>query len=111
MKVVSLKELPVRMESGDGAAGLHYRGPVDGQSLRVNYVEIEPGGVSRAHEHPWEQANYVVAGRGLLVCEEGEREVSPGDLVLIGGGEPHLFRNSGDSTLVLVGILGSESLA
>lgn len=111
MKVVSLKDLPVRTESGGGAVGLNYRGPLDGQSLRINYVEIEPGGVSRTHEHPWEQVNYIVAGRGLLVCGECERELSPGDLVLIGRDELHTFRNSGDSMLVIVGILGSESLA
>jgi len=111
MKIISLEDLPGRLESGDGAAGLHYRGPIDGQSLRVNHVEIEPGGVSRAHEHPWEQVNYIVAGRGLLVCEGSEREVSSGDLVLIGREESHRFQNNGDSSLVLVGVLGPESLA
>lgn len=110
MKILRLSDLSPRSVTGDGAKGLHYRGPVDGESLRVNHVEIEPGGVSRQHGHEWEQVNYVLAGSGTLVCEGETRAIEMGDLILISKESEHLYRNDGKETLVLLGVLGPESL-
>ncbi len=110
MRVISMLGLPVRSETGDGASGLHYRGPIDAETLRLNHVEIDPGGMSRAHHHAWEQINYVLSGSGVLVCGAEETAVSAGDAVLVDRDERHLFRNDGDTPLVLLGVLGPESV-
>ncbi|MFP4200404.1 MAG: cupin domain-containing protein [Clostridia bacterium] len=110
MRILRPSELPSRSVTGDGARGLHYRGPVDGDSLRINHVEIDPGGISRQHGHEWEQANYVLAGSGTLFCDGETRTIEKGDLVMIPGGRQHLYRNDGQQTLVLLGVLGPESL-
>ncbi len=110
MRIIHTEDLPPRPEDMDGARGLHYRGPIDTSSFRINHVEIEPGGISRSHEHRWEQVNFVLEGSGYLCAGGQEARVTRGDLVVVDSDEPHQFRNDGEVGLVLLGILGPESM-
>jgi quercetin dioxygenase-like cupin family protein len=44
-------------------------------------VRISAGGVSAEHEHPWEQANYVLAGRGVVELDGEPNDVARDDFV------------------------------
>lgn len=72
--------------------------PEDGApnfSLRV--LEIEPGGHTPRHAHPWEHEVFVLAGRGSVWCQaHGYVELSPGDTVLVAPDEEHQFRGAGE---------------
>lgn len=93
----------------EGARGLLYRGPFTARPFSINHVMIEPGGNSRRHSHPWEQANYVLRGSGELETPAGRRRIKAGQLIFFSAGEEHCFENIGDEPLILLGILGPES--
>jgi quercetin dioxygenase-like cupin family protein len=61
-------------------------------SFRV--FTIKPGGHTPFHRHPFEHMNYVISGNGVLVAEDGERELKEGDFALILPDEKHQFKNA-----------------
>jgi len=58
---------------------------------RATLVEItlDKGGVVPAHNHPHEQAGYVVRGRVRFAIDGAERELRAGDGYLVPGGASH----------------------
>ena len=76
------KQVPLSRE--DGAP--HF-------SFRV--FTLEPGGHTPYHNHPFEHLNYIIAGQGVVIREDGSEEaVSEGDFVMVLPGEQHQYRNS-----------------
>jgi quercetin dioxygenase-like cupin family protein len=58
--------------------------------LVVNRVSFEPGARTNWHTHPLGQTLYVIAGVGRVQTKGGPlREIRPGDVVWIPGGEEH----------------------
>ncbi len=91
---------PVDME---GARGVRMRIIVGEEHGAPNFVmrvfDVEPGGHTPLHAHPFEHGVLVLSGRGELV-EEGRREpLAPGDAVFVPGGTVHQFRAAQDSPL------------
>ena len=41
----------------------------------------------------------VLEGKGVVVSEEGEKPIGPGDVVFVPPNETHQFRNTGSTTL------------
>ncbi len=77
-----------------------------GQHLRLTLVRFEPGGKTKWHRHAFEQALYIVEGRGILATEkEGEVEVGPGDIVVIPQGEPHWHGATPDQAMAHLSIV------
>ncbi|NOZ49700.1 MAG: cupin domain-containing protein [Chloroflexi bacterium] len=97
----------LRPIAGDGAQGLSltrlYQNP---QHFTFQLAQIEPGGVSKRHQHPWEQVNWVVSGRGRVETDGGMIPISAGDCVVIPGEVTHAIANPGDVPLLLVAVLG-----
>jgi quercetin dioxygenase-like cupin family protein len=60
-------------------------------SFAMRRFVIEPGGQTPFHRHPWEHEVYVLGGNGLLVTDEGEREIEQNIAILIGPNENHQF--------------------
>jgi quercetin dioxygenase-like cupin family protein len=61
----------------------------------MRLFEIEPGGHSPLHAHPWEHEVFILEGEGIVVGPEGERKFKPGDVIFIPSNEIHQFRNDG----------------
>ena len=84
--------LPVEAE---GAVGVRIQWLLDEEHGAPNFAMrrfvIEPGGNTPSHCHDWEHEVYVLRGRGLLVTDEGEREIGPDMAILIEAGERHQF--------------------
>lgn len=77
----------------------------------MRYIELEPGGVSMLHRHPWEQANYVLSGRCELTVEGQTQELEAGDFVFIPGSAEHQFVNpSSAEPLVMLCVRGPKDL-
>ena len=100
-------DLPFRAMSGDGAQGLSlarlYQNPAH---FTFQLAQIEPGGISKRHQHAWEQVNWVVAGRGRVEADGARIAINAGDCVVTPGEVAHAIVNDGDEPLLLVAVLG-----
>ena len=102
MKVVPYKEVEAK-EADEGASKLKVRWLITKQMGAPNFAmrlfEVEPGGHSPFHNHPWEHEVFILEGEGLVVSEEGERKVSAGNVIFISPNEKHQLKNNGKKTL------------
>ena len=73
---------------------------VNGEAMTLAQITIATGTVVPSHEHPNEQIATVVSGRLRFVVGSEEREVGPGESVLIPGGVPHRVDALEDSVVL-----------
>ena len=102
MRLVHYTEVPAEEADGE-AKGVKVRWLISKETGAPNFAmrlfEVEPGGYTPHHTHPWEHEIYILSGRGLAVGEEGEKPIKPGDVIYIPPGERHQLRNNGDKPL------------
>jgi mannose-6-phosphate isomerase-like protein (cupin superfamily) len=82
-----------------GAMGAH--------NASVRLVEIpvaKPGETARGPHvhHGFEECIYVLSGEGRMVTPSGVQAIGAGDTVLVPAEEPHVTRNTGGATLLLL---------
>ncbi|MGQ9552198.1 MAG: cupin domain-containing protein [Candidatus Bathycorpusculaceae bacterium] len=68
---------------------------VGAENFAMRMFEMEAGGYSPLHSHPWEHEVFILEGEGIVVGEEGEKRFRAGDVVFVPPGEKHQFRNDG----------------
>jgi len=107
MYVTGLDQVQKFIPQMEGAKGVFKQIPLsraDGvPAFSFRVFTIEPGGHTPLHRHPFEHMNYIIEGEGVLVGEEGEKELKKGDFALILPGELHQFKNTADTgNLVLI---------
>jgi quercetin dioxygenase-like cupin family protein len=71
-------------------------------NFAMRQFTVEPGGHTPRHTHPWEHEAYILAGKGVVLGEDGEEQVNPGDVVFVPQDEEHQFRNTGDEELTFL---------
>ena len=113
MKIdVHWKDIPAKPMEMEGAQGVIKRlvqGPDDGvPTAAFRVFTMEPGGHTPFHTHPWEHQNLVLEGTGVIRTDSGEVPVSVGATALILPGEPHGFRNTGDTPFSILCIVPRE---
>lgn len=95
-KSVEVPQAPVTME---GAAGCRVRwlvGAADqAPTFAMREFELEPGGHTPRHFHPYEHEIYVLEGEGEILDGDAPRPLRPGDVVLVAPDDVHQFRNTG----------------
>ena len=82
-------------------------GQMGARNASVRLVEIpvaKPGETPRGPHvhHGFEECIYVLCGEGQMVTASGSHPIRAGDTVLIPSEEPHVTRNTGAVTLLLV---------
>lgn len=98
MKIAHYKDIPADPVGEEGASGVTVRWVIaekDGApnfSMRV--FELEPGGYSPHHSHPWEHEVFILEGRGAIVREGEDVPISKGDVLFIAPGEAHQLKNT-----------------
>ena len=80
----------------------------------TNEWEVDGGGAVHMHAHPTYEFYYGLTGRGVMTLDGEDREVGPGDLVLIPPDAPHSIRPIGDNAPIrcfcfAVGLAGSTA--
>ena len=80
----------------------------------ANEWEVDGGGAVHTHAHPTYEFYYGLTGRGVMTLDGEDREVGPGDLVLIPPDAPHSIRPIGDHAPIrcfcfAVGLAGSAA--
>jgi len=106
MKVGHYREIPPSPAGEEGASGITVRWVIsekDGaENFSMRVFEVEPGGCSPCHSHPWEHEVFILEGRGTLV--EGGKNVhfSKGDVIFIPPGKEHQLKNSSKEPLAFI---------
>ena len=88
---------------GDSAPGTSIRWLIDDDHdgapvYALRMIEIEPGGNSPQHTHPYEHENFVVQGKGRLFIEGAWHDLKEGDVAFVPAGVLHQYVNAGEST-------------
>jgi quercetin dioxygenase-like cupin family protein len=90
----------------EGASGLTVRWVIsedDGASnFSMRVFDIEPGGCSPLHDHPWEHEVFVLKGEGALMRGEEVVPIGAGDVIFIAPGERHQLRNPSEGNLEFI---------
>jgi quercetin dioxygenase-like cupin family protein len=63
--------------------------------LTMFTVDYEVGGAAQAHDHPFEEAYFFLAGEVELELDGEHHTIRPGDVVFAGVGSVHGFYNTG----------------
>ncbi|MBM3498897.1 MAG: cupin domain-containing protein [Armatimonadetes bacterium] len=71
-------------------------------NFTLRRFEIDPGGHTPLHAHPWEHVVYVLRGRGTVVAGEAATPLGPDEAVLVSPDERHQFKAADDEGLVLL---------
>jgi mannose-6-phosphate isomerase-like protein (cupin superfamily) len=67
--------------------------------ISIQITEVEPGKMQTLHKHPQYQCYYVIQGSGQIIIDEEEKELTPGEAVLIPANAKHGIRNVGKDSL------------
>lgn len=75
-------------------------GAADGAPVfAMRQFELEPGGCTPDHTHPWEHEMYILQGNATVICRGEEHIVRPGCFAFVPPNEPHQVKNTGLLTL------------
>ncbi len=106
MKIAHYKKTPPDPVSEEGSSGLTVRWVISKEDGAPNFsmrvFEVEPGGYSPHHQHPWEHEVFILEGNGVLVQGEEEFPFSKGDVIFIPPGEQHQLRNTSEENLTFI---------
>jgi quercetin dioxygenase-like cupin family protein len=69
------------------------------ENFAMRLFEMEPGGYSPLHTHPWEHEVFILDGEGEVFDGESGHHFASGDVVFIPPSELHQFKNKGNATL------------
>lgn len=95
MKRLRQHDLPFRGSS------FHFVGADQGDvGVSVFLFHGAPGSGPGPHRHPYDEVQFIQAGRGLWTVEGETFEAGAGDILVIKAGEVHGFNAIGDETLV-----------
>jgi quercetin dioxygenase-like cupin family protein len=68
----------------------------------LRHFEVQPGGHTPYHNHPWEHEIYVLEGTGRINTGEGPIPLEKGSFALVRPGEEHQFENTGQTTFTFL---------
>jgi quercetin dioxygenase-like cupin family protein len=74
----------------------------------LRLFELEPGGHSPLHTHPWEHEVYFLEGKGQVNTDKGPIPVEKDFFALVLPNEKHQFENTGDTPLKFLCIIPKE---
>lgn len=95
----------------DGVKGVWIRWLIGEDSGAPNFYlrqfEVEPGGHTPFHAHPWEHEVYIIEGNGQLNTESNSISIEKGSFAYLAPDEKHQFENSGKTILKFLCIIPS----
>ena len=103
MKVNHHLEVPSQPVTMEGSRGCRVRwlvGEPDGApNFAMRQFEVEPQGYTPRHSHPYEHEVFVLEGQGVVLENNIEHRLQPGDVIYVAPDEVHQFRNTGATPL------------
>ena len=68
-------------------------------NFAMRLFEVEPGGYSPLHKHPWEHEVFILKGEGVVFDGEKATPFKADDVVFIPSEERHPFQNNSEKPL------------
>lgn len=103
MSVKHINEMKEVVYNSNGAQAVHKKsmiGPWNGwEEYVMRFFEIEPGGYTPKHQHPWPQYMFVMEGDGLIDWGEQEEKLQFGHSIVVPDNALHQIKNVGDRPL------------
>ncbi len=102
-KVVHYSRIEAKEVAEKGASKARIRvliGVEDGaENFIMRMFELEPGGNTPLHKHPWEHEIFILEGEGLVKIGDREYNVSDGYVIYIPPNIEHTIINRGSRLL------------
>lgn len=73
-------------------------------NLSMFRSEFEVGGYAEPHTHTFEQAYYILKGKGVVTIGNDEYKIKPGDAVIFPPNAEHSIKNMGKTPLWLIAL-------
>jgi quercetin dioxygenase-like cupin family protein len=116
MKIIDYREVEARRHeqtvSEEISHGVWVRPLITEEDGAPNFMmdlfEIEPGGFTPLHAHPWEHQAFVLSGEGIIRRGDADRPIKNGSVIFIAANEEHQFRNSGKQPLQLLCVIPTK---
>ena len=93
MKIINIKDVPnEELDSPIFTGKIARQSPVkdtEGSDLSIDYIHFPKGVRNKFHTHSNGQVLIVTRGRGTVATEEGEFEITEGDIIYAPAGEKH----------------------
>lgn len=81
-------------------------GEKDGSNdIIMRLFTLVPGAHSPRHTHAHEHLVKIEKGKGVIYSKDGEREVSPGDVIYVEPNEEHQFMNPFDEEFAFICVI------
>jgi quercetin dioxygenase-like cupin family protein len=94
------------VDAGEETKGVKVRWLISKETGAENFAmrlfEVEPGGYTPLHSHPWEHEIFILKGEGTIRGGEEERNFKEDDVIFIAIEEKHQIRNTGEKKLKFI---------
>jgi mannose-6-phosphate isomerase-like protein (cupin superfamily) len=96
--------------AASSSGSVQFEGAGYGAGVSFFLVNSEPGEGPDLHRHPYAETWIVRAGRARFTVDGDSVEAGAGDIVVVGPGAAHLFRNVGPGRLEIVCIHAADRM-
>jgi mannose-6-phosphate isomerase-like protein (cupin superfamily) len=79
-------------------------GPGQGCAEATQFVGEIPPGRAPEHSHPYDEVVLILAGQGVVHSDGHAHPLAPGSCLYLPPGQPHCLENTGQATLVVLGV-------
>lgn len=87
-------------DSREVVEGVYNSSLLAGERMNILQFRIAPGSSVPIHDHPHEQAGFLLQGEVIVKLGGDERVLKTGDAYCIPGDESHSFENRGDEPAI-----------
>ena len=95
-------------DPGNGQDANEVQGHNHSAAVSIIVVDAPPGGGPRLHRHPYEEVFVIQEGTATFTAGDETIQATGGQVVVVSGGVPHKFVNTGEARLRQVDIHASD---
>ena len=77
-------------------------------NFAMHHFEVEPGGHTPKHHHPYEHEVFILEGEGVVLEGDAEHAFRAGDSIYVAADEVHQFQNTGTKPVRFLCMIPSE---
>ncbi len=112
MKVFNYETVNTENVTENGAFNVKVRWligkDVGAPNFAMRLFEVNKGGCSPLHTHPWEHEVFILEGEGAVFDGKKAFQFKPNDVVYVPPDEWHQFKNTGERTLKFLCLIPNQ---